>query len=276
MALTWAIAALVLGADPVHVLDNGSIRIEVEPRLFSIRYIGLSTGENFVAQLSVDPAVADGTEWADAGGLQTDILPYSAKDAAIRRGPAEIVEQSEHYIAMLGPPSEATGTRLKKEILLHENSTRARFRVTAQRVGKENTRIALRNTARLPQRCTMRIERTDGELNVLKGTDSVFPAVVKSRRFWLVPVPPTSEMRGVILGAMLPRVTVALDHGTWTRRIVEVTTDPASVPNGSTLLCLLDDPSKSYAAAMQGAFAELKEGDLLTLEEEWEFERRGR
>jgi hypothetical protein len=263
-------------AEPTYALDNGVIRIEVEPRLFAVRFAGFKDKQNFVSPIEVEASAADGKDWADAGGLQTDLVPYSGKDAATRRGPAEVIEYRGDYVAMLGPPSESSGMRLKKEIQLDGDAPRARFRVTAQRVGAEPVKLALRNTVRLGEKNTVRLERTDGEIRVLAGTDAIAPAVVKSRRYWLIPIPPTREMRGVILGSVAPRMIVANDAGTWTRTLIDPPADMAQVPNESTFLCVLDSTSASYGAALQGKLIEIKTGEFITLEEEWIFDKRGK
>ncbi|MCL4693037.1 MAG: hypothetical protein KJ060_11075, partial [Candidatus Hydrogenedentes bacterium] len=187
-----------------NTLDNGAIRVEVDPALFSVRFVGVPGGANFVAPLPVDETVRESEDWVDPGGLQTDVLPYTARDAASRRGPAEIVEQREDYIALLGPPSEHTGMRIKKEIQLLGREPKARFRVTAMRVAGESGDTAIRNTVRLSKGTTIRLLRDEGDVRVLAGADAITPAVVKSRKYWLIPVPPTSPMDGVILGAFVP------------------------------------------------------------------------
>ena len=276
MAAIWIIAVAALCADPAYTLDNGLVRIEVEPRLFAVPFVGFAGKDNFVAPLSVDVAVADGSDWADAGGVQSDVLPYSGKDAAVRRGPAEVIESRSDYIAMLGPPSASSGIRLKKEIQLDANAPRAHFRVTAQRVGAGPATVAIRNTIRLGPKSTVRIERTDGEVRVLAGSDTPLAGVVKSRRYWLIPVPPTVQQRGLVLGAFVPRMSVANDSGTWTRTLVHPPADASKAPNASTFLCLLDSVSGSFGAALQGALAEVKTGEFVAIEEEWKFEKRGR
>lgn len=270
-----AVGAL-LCADPVYALDNGAIRVEVEPRLFAIRFVGFKDKPNFVSPLDVEQTAADGKDWADPGGLQTDVIPYTTKDAATRRGPAEVLEYRSDYIAMLGPPSEVSGVRMKKEIQLEGDAPKVHFRVIAQRVGAEPAKVALRNTVRLAAKNTVRLERTDGVVRVLAGADSIFPAVVKSRRYWLIPVPPTTDAKGLILGAPATRMSVANDSGTWTRTLVDPPKEMTQVPYESTFLCLLDSATSSYGAALQGKLVELKTGDLTTIEEEWTFEKRGR
>ncbi|MCC6796198.1 MAG: hypothetical protein IT366_13845 [Candidatus Hydrogenedentes bacterium] len=268
--------ATVICADTTYALENAALRIEVEPRLFAVRFVGFKGKENFVAPLPVIEAEAANATWVDAGGLQTDVLPFAGKDAAVRRGPAEIVEQRDDYIAMLGPPSEVSGVRLKKEIQLDADAPRAHFRVTAQRVATEPGNCAIRNTIRLPEKNTVRLERTDGDVRVLAGSDVPYTGVVKSRRYWLIPVPPTKDLRGVVLGADATQMIVANDSGTWTRKIVEPPADKTKVPNASSFLCLLDSRTNSYGAALQGATSEIKNGEFITFEEEWTFEKRGK
>lgn len=267
---------MIFCADPTYALDNGAIRVEVEPRLFAVRFVGFKDKQSFVLPLAVEAPVAQGADWADAGGLQTDLIPYTGKDAATRRGPAEVLEYRNDYLAMIGPPSEVSGVRLKKEIQLDGDAPRAHFRVIAQRVGKDPVKLALRNTVRLPAKNTVRLERTDGDVRVLAGADSIFPSVVKSRRYWLIPVPPTSETKGVILASSISSLSVANDSGTWTRTLVDPPKEMAQVPNESTFLCLLDSATNSYGVALQGRLVELKTGELTTIEEEWTFEKRGR
>lgn len=257
-------------------LDNGAIRVEVEPRLFSVRFVGFSGGPNFVQPLTVGEAAAVGSDWVDAGGMHTDLIPFAQKDAAVRRGPAEVIERRPDYVAMLGPASEQTGMRIKKEVQLLGKSARARFRVTALRVGEGAARFALRNTVRLPEKSTIRIERTDGDVKAVGGTESTGATVVRSRRYWIIPVPPTQDTKGVVLGAFVPRVITVNDSGSWTRRLVSMPKSPEETPNAHTLLCVLDDPSRSYGVSLQGAAAEVKKGETISLEEEWVFDARGR
>jgi hypothetical protein len=275
LVLLFITCCILAETDPI-TLDNGAIRVVVDPDLFSVNFVGCSGGKNFVEPLPVSPEVRARTGWVDPGGLQTDVIPYTASDAAIRRGPAKVIEQRADYVAMLGPPSESTGMRIKKEVQLVGREPTARFRVSAMRVTGEVTETTIRNTVRLPRGSTVRLMREDGEIHVLAGADSVAPAVVKSRTYWLIPVPPTASMNGVILGAFVPRLMVVNASGTWTRRLVNMPGTADDVPNGSTFLCVLDDASGTYGAALQGSAEKTAKEDLLVLEEEWTVERRGR
>ena len=69
--------------------------------------------------------------------------------------------------------------------------------------------IVLDNTVRVPRRSTLRVERSDGTISALAGTESILPAVVKSAKYWLIPVPPTARMQtrwgwGVCQSTMSP------------------------------------------------------------------------
>ena len=266
----------LLAADSSVVLDNGTVRVVVEPRLFAITFVGFSDKPNFVSPLDVSTDLREGSGVADAGGLVTDLIPYNPKDAAVRRGPAEVIEQRDDYIAVLGPPSEVSGARVKKEIQLDADAPRVHFRVTVQCVAAEAGSFAIRNTIRLPEKNTVRLERTDGDVRVLAGSDIPYTGVVKSRRYWLIPIPPTKDLRGVVLGADASQMIIVNDSGTWTRKIVDPPVDKSSVPNASPFLCLLDSRTGSYGAALQGATTEIKSGAFVTFEEEWTFEKRGK
>lgn len=257
-------------------LENAQLRIEIDPHLFAIRNVGFPGEPGFMDSLAVSQEVREGVGWADAGGLHTDLLPYAAKDAAIRRGPAQVLELREDYVAMLGPPSEKTGIRLKKEVQLVGREARARFRVTAIRVAGETKAVALRNTVRIPVRSTLRIPKEGVSVEALAGLKTIAPAVVKSRKYWIIPIPPTAELNGVILGAFTGEVVLLNQSGSWTRRLVSMPPAPDATPNACSFLCLLDDETRTYGAALQGETRELKTDELLVLEEEWVFERRGR
>lgn len=271
LAICWVLSA----TDPIE-LDNGAIRVEVDPALFSVRFVGVPGGANFVAPLPVDETVRESEDWVDPGGLQTDVLPYTARDAASRRGPAEIVEQRADYIALLGPPSEQTGMRIKKEVQLLGREPKARFRVTAMRVAGEPGETAIRNTVRLRSGTTIRLLRDEGDVRVLAGADAIAPAVVKSRKYWLIPIPPTSPMDGIVLGVFAPTLIVVNDSGSWTRRLVTMPEEAKGTPHEATVLCVLDDASGSYGAALQGKLETVANDRVQVLEEEWTVESRGR
>jgi hypothetical protein len=282
LAFLLTAACLLSASAPVSttpapiILDNGAIRVEVDPALFSVTYVGLPGGRNFLETVPVDRAERTGEEWLDPGGVVTDLVPYDAHDAAIRRGPAEVVSHDSRSVILLGPESAALAMRLKKEIRLDRSEPLAVFKVTVLSTAAEARPFSVRNTVRIPGRGTLRIDREDGALRPLAGLSDTAPAVVKSNQYWLVPVPPTTELNNVILGAYVPKATLGNGDGYWTRRILLMPGSEADVPFGSTLLCLLDDSTRSYGMALQSALAPISASAPLVFAEEWRVKKRGR
>ena len=258
------------------VLDNGAVRVEVEPRVFSVRFVGVPGRRNFLDPLPLTDEALAGSAWLDPGGLHTDVIPYPGPDAALRRGPAEVIEQSGSSVVMLGPVSEALKVRLSKEVRLVGREPLVLFTVSLVAASGEPARYAIRNTARVPLKTTLRVRRADGSISALAGAASIFPCVVKSNRYWLIPVPPTARTKQAILGAFVPEVTHQNDSGLWVRRIVPPPSSPDDVPDGSTFMCVLDDATRSYGAALQGPTTDVTPGSRLTFTEEWTLRRRGR
>jgi len=279
--MTSVILALVtiLGApglnDPI-VLQNRGIRVEVDPDLFTVTHIGTPRGVNFLRPLPVTKAERTGVGWVEAGGLHTDLIPYEGSDPALRRGPAEVVEHTPNRVVLIGPPSKSTPVRLKKEIRIYPGYAKASMTVTVEAVGNATVRCAVRNTARCGPDTSLRIEKSDGAIRPLAGTASPFPSVVKSRRYWIIPIPPTTETSGVVLGAFVPKVTHQNKSGTLTRRILTMPAGSGSVPNRCTFLCLLDDETRCYTSALQGATLEIRPGAPAVFKEEWTIKKRGR
>lgn len=265
----------LLAVEPV-VLDNGSIRVEFDPQVFSVRFVGLPGGSNYLEPLFVSHEDKKGPGWVDPGGLVTDLIPLQGHDASLRRGPGEIVEQRKDYVAALGPLSGETGLRVKKEIALDPIEAKARFTVTVTVAGPKPAAFSIRNTARVARGSTLRVEKADGTIRALAGTTNIFPAVVNSNLFWLVPVPPTAPMKNVVLGAFVPRIVHVGNQGIWRRRIVSAPEQAKLAPNESTFLCLLDDTTRSYGAALQGAVAPIEPCCPLVFEEEWTISKRGK
>ena len=273
MNLLCAVLSVAL-ADAV-VLDNGVMRIEVEPQVFSVRYVGFPGGVNYLDPLFISPADRAGSTWIDPGGLVSDVVPLDGHDAVLRRGPGEILEQRNNYVALLGPISERAGLRIKKEFALDTSTAKARYIVSVTINGPKPVTCTVRNTARLANGSTLRVEKSDGTIRALAGTDSILPAVVNSNQYWIIPVPPTAVMKNVILGAPVTRITHVNKQGTWTRRVVNPSSDIKSVPNESSFVCLLDSESRSYGASLQGAVTPVEPCCAVTFEEEWTLEKRG-
>ncbi len=275
-AMVWAVVVGSALADPAIVLDNGAIRVEIDPQVFAVRFVGIPGGANFLSPLPAEASARNPDTWVDAGGLQTDLLPFVAKDPAVRRGPAQVIEKRSDYVALLGPASGVSGMRVKKEVQLIGAKPQGRFRVSIMRVGPGEKSVSIRNTARLDAGVTVRLERDEGEPRMLAGSETLTPYIVKSRKYWLIPVPSTSPARGVIVGAVVPTVTVVNKSGVWRRRLVSMPDKSAKLPQSSTVLCLLDDATKTYGVAVQSPSMAVSGGAVAALEEEWEVDWRVR
>lgn len=276
LALFSVLLAVAAPAQEIITLQNGTLRIEIDPALFSIRFLGFPGGKNFVEPHHVEERDRADTAWLDPGGLTTDLIPLEADDPAIRRGPAEVIELSDRHVVLLGAESTALGVRIKKEVRLDNTGPKAYFIVTALSHRAEGPALALRNNARLPVRCTVRVPKAEGKFAPLMDTSQAPWAIVNSKEFHLVPVPPTAPVKGLVLGGFVAEAQVENDSGLWTRRLTLPPTDPARLWNGVTALCVLDDTSRSYGLALQGAQANLTAASPVQLTEEWTFKRRGK
>lgn len=262
-------------AQEIITLENGPLRIEIDPAVFNIRFLGFPGGKNFVEPHFVEDRDRKGTGWLDPGGVTTDLIPLEEEDAALRRGQAEVIESSDRHVVLLGAESPDLGIRIKKEIRLDDASPKAYFIVTALSNRAAGPALAVRNNARIPVRSTVRVPKRAGKFSWLQDEAKAPWAIVNSKDYYLVPVPPTSPVKGLVLGGFAAEAQVENASGTWSRRLTLPPTDPARVWNGVTAMCVLDDGSHSYGLSLQGAQAPLTAATPLQLTEEWTFERRG-
>lgn len=273
--MIWTHAcALLLAASPV-LLDNGSIRIEADPDLFTIRFIGTSGSPNFIEPLFVEENIRQSGDWADPGGLLTDVLGMETRDPALRRGPAAVADQSPLHVLLIGPESRANGLRLKKEITLLPDRPAARLTCTLLSSKPETQHLALRNMARLVPSATIRLPRRGGDLRSLSGAPATAPLIVKSMIYWLIPVPPTTPVRDTLLGSDTATVELQTRAGVWSRRSAAIAT-PDAFPKGQQTLVLLDDATKSYGLALQSPEQEVSLAHPLIWTEEWTIDPRGK
>jgi len=272
IALITALAAMAAG--PI-ALDNGAIRVEVDPELFAVRFVGGPGGENFVESLYVPSEVRAGKAWADAGGIPTDLVPCEGRDAALRRGPAEVIEHTAHSVVLLGPLSETLYVRLKKTVEIDPREPSARYTVTVIATEPQPQTFAICNTVRVPPETRLRIERADGVLKVLAGAETVEAAAETSPAGWAISVPPAERLEGVVLGAFVPKVTHENDYGAWTREIVSMPADESDVPREATFLCFLDAVSVNYWAVLQGPRVEVRPSSPAVFVERWTVRKRG-
>jgi len=268
------IALGLMATAPPVILETHTLRVEFDVELFTVRYVGAPGAPNWLEPLPIDDSQRESGVWLDPGALVTDVRPDFIGDAALRRGPGEVLEKSSTHLIVLGPLAEDAPLRLMKELRILPEDNRMLYKVTLLSEGAEPIRAGLRNTMRLPQRSTVRIPRDVGELTVLSGADSIYPAVVKSREHWLVPIPPTATMSRVVIGGFSREAAIERrGEGVLHRKLVTAPASPKDAPHGVTVLCVLDTPSQSYGVAIQGAEAEVSPAAPLVLTEVWELSR---
>lgn len=274
LCIQTALSATAAAEDGILVLENARIRLEIDPTVFSLRFLGFPGGQNFLEPHFLAERERSGEGWLDPGGLTTDLAPFEEKDAALRRGPAEVIERDEFHVVLLGKASPALGVRLKKEFRLDGADAHVYFLVTALSDRADGPSVALRNTARLPARSTVRVPKHEGAFTPLQDGAKAPWAIVNSKDYWLVPVPPTSPVHDLVLGGFSPEAQVQNESGVWTRRIPVPPADPGKVPGGAMTLCVLDDTTRSYGLSLQGAKGTLCAATPVQLTEEWTFEQR--
>jgi hypothetical protein len=267
MSLLLVVATLLAAGSEPLVLENPRIRIEADPALFEVTFVGLPGGENFL-DTSVEPGAPS--------GLETVLVPVDIPEDQRFEGPGTLLDRGDDYLVMERPLTEDGTLLMRKDIRLYPGIGRASNTVTVQCGGEDVRRFTVRNTARVPKGSTLRLEKRDCKVLPLAGTDSPFPSVVKSLRYWLIPVPPTSRTENVVLGAYVPRVVQQNGTGSWTRQLLDMPGDAGDIPAGCTFLCLLDDATASYGSALQGAMRPVRPGGSLKFQEVWTVDRRGR
>lgn len=265
---------LFLSAGPV-IVQNDTIRVEVDPQLFCIRFVGYVGDRNWVEPRFVPEAERDASVWADAGGLYTEIVPEGERDPALRRGPASIVSSDEHGVVLLGPESASSHLQVKKEIRVADIGGRAMYIVTVLSSSNESRKVSVRNSVCLPQGGTLSLSCGDGPLKPLSKSVNVFEIASKSMEHWLIPVPCSGQVAGVTLGSVATQVTFQTAQGTWSRSLSDATAPKERFPEESSFRCFLDDASRSYVSSLQGLLREVNAGSPVVLTEEWNFSRRG-
>jgi len=98
LLLLTALVSSHLG--PPVVLENAAIRVEVQPEVCAIRYIGTRDGVNFVEPLPVRSADLRLGEPLDPGGVSWSIVPYLGEEHLLRGRPAEVVSHTARELRL--------------------------------------------------------------------------------------------------------------------------------------------------------------------------------
>lgn len=258
-------------------LDNGKIRIELEARTFSVRYIGIPGGNNFLEPTHLTATELASTGWIEPGGLTTDVLPIRAGDAVLRRGPAEVVEQRDDYVLLLGPEHPESHWRVKKEFQLTRDTAELTCKVTVLSSLKEERDIRIRNTARLAWTGALTVPVEPGRMSLIRGKfEGVGELLLAPESAYQIPLMSTQARERAVLSSPSPEVRMVTDFGVWTRQLEIRSSLPEPEAEGRIrMLALLDDGTHTYQAALEGAQSGVNVGAPLVVIERWTVEPAG-
>lgn len=263
-------ALLSASSGPV-ALDNGKIRIELEPRTFSVQFIGVPGGDNFLEPIHLTATELDGAGWLEPGGLTTDVLPARREDAVLRRGPAEVVEQRDDYVLLLGPEQPELHWRVKKEVQLARDTPELTYKVTVLSSLKGERDVRIRNMARMAWRGSLKVPAAAGPVGLLRGAFPGFDDLLKeSDTTFTIPLLPPADRVRAVLTSPSAEVMHETPSGSWTRRIEIYSALPEEgATNQIRMMALLDDASHSYQSALEGGQSGVNVGAPLVVIEHW-------
>lgn len=252
-------------------LENEKIRIEVEPRTFSVRFIGQPGGYNFLEPLHLSAADQDGVGWIEPGGLFTDVLPLRTENAVLRRGPAEVVEHRDDYLLLLGPEQPDLHWRVKKEFQLERDAAALTYKVTVMGSLKEERDVRIRSTARLAWSGTLTVPAEAGRLSLIRGSYLGFDKIVNEpAEDYVLPLKSSKPRSCAIVSSTSPEISLATDFGIWSRRLtIQSSLAEPDAENRVRLLVLMDDDTHTYEAALEGAQSGVNVGAPLVVIEHW-------
>ncbi|MBX3178050.1 MAG: hypothetical protein KF886_11855 [Candidatus Hydrogenedentes bacterium] len=276
MSLLISCAALlgILSSDPGApvILDNGRVRLEVDPRVFGVRFAGFSGGPNFLDTVFPGEPQRPGAPGIDIGGFVADVLPRAGDPGPRRHAPAEIVEHDARYVLLLGPEDPETHWRVKKEFFLERDSATVRCRTALLTSRKVERSGGLRLTAQVARTGTVMLPRTEGEIGLYWGT---FPGLAELRRGpedWArIPVSGRGRDARAVLVAPVTAMVMEAPFGRWTRRLESP--EAGGGPGGrGRMFIVVDDRSHVCQVTLEVTGSGINAGAPLVVEEIWTFE----
>ncbi len=265
---------LLLGcwaADPL-VLENGRVRVEVDPALATVVYAGIPGKLNWIGLPETSMAPPQDAQKPVFTGFVSELVAQNGQDMGFQPGPVEIVSKTPLHAVLLGPVSAKYPVRLKTEIQLADAGGKVAYSVTAVATGTVPGMLALRNTVRLPQNTTIRINTGDGMFRPLSGTKNIFPVVSKSFGYWLLTVPTAGLYKDLVLGAHVTQVALHNSTNIWTRFPRETFDGARKYLDDSNLICRIDDETREYRVTLQSPLGEIRADAPLAFQEEWSIE----
>ena len=250
----------------IIALDNGAIRVEIDPRWFNIRFVGVPGGENFL-----DPVFRGERPERDStadrrDGLTTAIYPF-LDDPVSKEARAEVADVGPHHAVLVGPLSTATGLRIKKEIRLGDTEPRAVFIVTVLSERQEPVEIAVHNIARVPMGTTLRPAVGIDPLQVI---ESPAPLLLDLNGLKSAAVPLAEVPGRVVLGALTESLFHVRGDLTWSRQSMTNYQQESKYIDNRNVVLTLDQTSYSYTANLVSSTAKVSAASPLVSRESWE------
>ncbi len=266
MVFSAWVVSLALGAAPdIVALDNGAMRIEIDPREFVVRFVGKPGGENFLDPVIQGERTPADAEHTPSAGLTTQVLPFPDDDA-LTHGPAEVLRQGPLHAVLMGPVSPENGLRVRKEFRLADTEARAVFTVTVLAEKPDPLEVTVRNEARVPIGSALSAATGDAPLQVI---ESPAPLELKMDALGPIDVPPADIPGRVMLGALTATLFHYRGQTRWAREVADVRLPVNAFPGGRNAVLVLDRPANDYTATLAGAPGKVTSAAPLVFRELW-------
>lgn len=262
-------------ADPL-LLENGRVRVELDPALATVVYAGIPGKLNWIGPPEAPMGTSPDDQKPAFTGFVSELVAQNGQDMGFQPGPVEIVSQTPLQTVFLGPVSAKYPVRLKTEIQLADTGGKITYTVTAVATDTVPGVFALRNTVRLPQNTTLRINTGDGMFRPLSGAKTIFPVVSKSFGYWLLTVPTAGLYKNLVLGAHVTQVSLHNSANIWTRFPRETFDGVRKYLDDSNILCRINDETREYRVTLQSPLGEIRADAPLAFQEEWSIEYMSR
>ena len=260
-----------LGAPGVLALDNGAIRIEVDPDLFAVRFIGRPGGENFLDPIYVRDSVRISEGLVDSGGLTSAVEPAGLQSAALSRGPARVIDSGPYHLVLIGPVSEESGLRIRKELRIDPVEPKAWFIVTVLSLKKEAVELSVVNSARLPMGTAVSIPGSEGaSFHALEDGIGTLPVDGAGGGSAIIPLSPRVARLIGRWGGPAGGVVIENATGIWIRKIEGALAEAPAYVDKASLVLSIDDEAMRYSVDLRSARADVDSATPLILREAWE------
>ena len=252
------------------VLENRAIRIEIDPQTFSLRYVGRPGGPNFLDPVYLTERQRNEGGWIAPGGFISDVLPVSARDPAMRRGPATVIEQRSDYVLLMGPLSLRNQLQVKKEYILPRDGDVLTYKLSILSPMKTPHDVSVRITAQL---------RWSGQISFPKPVHGP-PRLVHGRypewngimgqadKFYAIPLAERSGRDRAVLRSRINQVSITDGNVIWTRS-ASVTSAGEAESRAVDFFALIDDQSNICQIAFEARQSGVNVGAPLVYVETW-------